>query len=68
MLGIGEECIYLTEGCEAASCRGADEGQLGAIAVDHGFWGRKTMAVADEVQMEDKLDDQIEPVSSEAGE
>ena len=43
MLGVAEECIYLTEGGEMASCRGADEAKLLAIVFDYGFGGGKTM-------------------------
>ena len=49
MLGITKKGVYLAEGGEAASCRGADEANFLSIIFDHGFGGRKPMFSEHEV-------------------
>ena len=57
MLGITKKGVYLAEGGEAASCRGADETKFLSIKFDHSFGGRKTMFSEHEVEVQEKLDD-----------
>ena len=57
MMGVTKECIYLAEGDEADSCRGADEANFLSIIFDQGFGGRKTMFSEHEVEVKEELDD-----------
>ena len=57
MLGVTKEGVYLAEGGEAASCRGADETKFLSIKFDHSFGGSKPMFREYEVEVKEKLDD-----------